>query len=229
MAGCLIVYNGWTLYSGQSLFDQWVVSAFNFVVFFPIFFLGIFDRCLEKDYIRKNPVVYRPTRQNELLTMRVLFRWIFMTVSQIMILCFGTLYYTSGGGGNTSSFSGLMRFHSRIGDGEGGDLKSAGLIIFSSMVIMLALKVLYESRTIINGKWPPCWKAHKDGLWSRVPYSWYGITYGSLYFYFLFFLPIYNVSDRTMKSRVRTTGFCPCRLYFETFVASYLTYFIENK
>ena len=200
MAGCLIAYNGWTLYSGQSLFDQWVVSAFNFVVFFPIFFLGIFDRCLEKDYIRKNPVVYQPTRQNEVLTMRVLFRWIFMTVSHIIILCFGTLYYISGGGGNTSSYSGLMRFHSRIGDGEGGDLKSVGLVIFSTMVIMLAFKVLYESRTIINGKWPPCLKVYKDGFWNRVPYSWYGITYGSIYFYFFFFLTIYNVSECIIRS-----------------------------
>jgi magnesium-transporting ATPase (P-type) len=195
MAGLLIVFNGSTLYSGQSLFDQWMVPTFNFLVFFPIFFLGIFDKCLEKDYIRKNPEVYQPTRQNEILTMRVLFRWILMTVSHIMILYFGSFYYLSGGGGNASSFSGLMQYRTRVGDGEGTDLQSVGLVIFSSMVLMLAYKVLYESRSIINGKWPPWWKTHKDRFWSRVPYTWYGITYGSLYFYFLFFLPIYQVSE----------------------------------
>lgn len=189
LAGCLIVYNASNLYSGQSLFDQWAVSAFNFLVFWPIFFLGIFDRCLEKDYIRKNPNVYQPTRQNEVLTMRVLFRWIFMTVSHVMILYFGSFY----AGRHASSFSGLMKFHTRVGDGEGSDLNSVGLVIFCSMIIMLAYKVLYESRTIINGKWPPCWRAKKDGVMSRLPYSWYGILHGSIYFHFLFFLPIYNV------------------------------------
>eukprot|EP00536_Pseudo-nitzschia_multiseries_P010237 jgi/Psemu1/242785/estExt_Genewise1.C_3060002 len=194
MAGCLIVYNGSTLYSGQTLFDQWVVSTFNFLVFFPIYFLGIFDRCLEKDYIRKNPEVYKATRQNEVLTMRILFRWIIITVSHIVILYYGCFYYLSGGGGNSSAYSGVMQYHTRVGDGEGSDLQSVGLVIFSSMVILLAYKVLYESRTIINGKWPAirCWKSATGRFWSRIPYSWYGILYGSLFFYFLFFLPIYE-------------------------------------
>lgn len=195
MAGCLIVYNGSTLYSGQSLFDQWTVSTFNFLVFWPIYFLGIFDRCLERDYIRENPEVYQPTRQNEVLTMRVLFRWICMTIAHVVILFFGSFHYLTGGNGNTSSYSGLMKFHSRVGDGEGADLNSIGLVTFNSLIIMLAFKVLYESRTIIVGKWPPCWNAHKEGFANRVPYTWYGITYGSLYFHFLFFLPIYNVSE----------------------------------
>ena len=202
MAGLLIVYNGSTVYSGQSLFDQWIVPTFNFLVFWPIFFLGIFDRCLEKDYIRKNPEVYQATRQNEILTMRVLFRWILMTVSHIMILYFGSFYYLSGGGGNASSFSGLMQYRTRVGDGEGTDIQSVGLVIFSSMVMMLGYKVLYESRSIINGKWPPWWKSHKDGFWSRVPYTWYGLTYGSFYFYFFFFLPIYQVSEVGSRSWV---------------------------
>ena len=197
MAGCLILYNGSTLYSGQSLFDQWTVSSFNFLVSWPIVFLGFFDRCLEKDYIRKNPDVYQPTRQNEVLTIRVLFRWIFITISHVMILYFGTFNYLAGGSGNSSSYTGLMKFHTRVGDGEVGGIKSVGLIIFSSLVLMLAYKVLYESRTLIHGKWPPCWNAHKEGLLSRLPYSWYGITFGSIYFHFFFFLPIYNVSIST--------------------------------
>eukprot|EP00533_Pseudo-nitzschia_delicatissima_P000120 CAMPEP_0116110622 /NCGR_PEP_ID=MMETSP0327-20121206/18009_1 /TAXON_ID=44447 /ORGANISM="Pseudo-nitzschia delicatissima, Strain B596" /LENGTH=1657 /DNA_ID=CAMNT_0003603797 /DNA_START=292 /DNA_END=5265 /DNA_ORIENTATION=+ len=201
MAGCLIVYNASSLYSGQSLFDQWTVSAFNFLVFWPIYFLGIFDRCLEKDYIRKNPEVYQATRQNEVLTLRVLFRWIFMTVSHVVILYFGSFYYLSGGNGNTSAFLGLMKFYTRVGDGEGTDLNSIGLVTFNSLIIMLAFKVLYESRTIIVGKWPPWWNARKEGFVSRVPYSWYGITLGSLYFHFLFFLPIYNYITKTTDKK----------------------------
>jgi len=195
MSGCLIVYCGSTLYSGQPLFDQWVLAVFNFMVFFPIYFLGIFDRCLEKDYVLKHPEMYKTTRQNEVLTMRILFRWIFMTVCHTMILYHGSFYYLSGGGGNSSSYSGLMRYHDRVGDGEGSDVQSVGLVIYSSMVLLLAYKVLYESRTIINGKWPAfaCWKGATEGYWSRVPYSWYGVLIGSLSFYFLFHLPIYEL------------------------------------
>ena len=201
MAGCLIAYNGMTLYSGQSIFDQWTVSAFNFLVSFPISFLGFFDRCLEKDYIRRNPEVYKATRNNEVLTIRVLCRWIFITISHVLILYFGTFFYLAGGSGNTSAFTGLMKYQTRVGDGEAGGISHIGLIIYSSLVILLVYKVLYESRTIIYGKWPPCWHARKDGFWSNVPYSWYGVTIGSLYFHFFFFLPIYNVSLQKKRTK----------------------------
>ena len=31
MAGCLILYTSWTLYSGVSLFDQWAIPLLNFI------------------------------------------------------------------------------------------------------------------------------------------------------------------------------------------------------
>ncbi len=207
MAGCLIAYNGMTLYSGQSIFDQWTVSGFNFLVSFPISFLGFFDRCLEKDYIRRNPEVYKATRNNEVLTFRILCRWIFITISHTLILYFGTFYYLAGGSGNTSAFTGLMKYQTRVGDGEAGGISHIGLIIYSSLVILLAYKVLYESRTIVYGNWPPCWYARKDGFWSNVPYSWYGITSGSLYFHFFFFLPIYNVSLQIRRTKTISISF----------------------
>lgn len=224
MAGCLIAYNGMTLYSGQSIFDQWTVSAFNFLVSFPISFLGFFDRCLEKDYIRRNPEVYKATRNNEVLTIRILCRWIFITISHVLILYFGTFFYLAGGSGNTSAFTGLMKYQTRVGDGEAGGISHIGLIIYSSLVILLVYKVLYESRTIIYGNWPPCWHARKDGFWSNVPYSWYGVTIGSLYFHFFFFLPIYNVS--LQNTRTKAISFpkyltCFCYRFFSVHLEKY--------
>ncbi|OEU23504.1 putative phospholipid-translocating P-type ATPase, partial [Fragilariopsis cylindrus CCMP1102] len=83
IAGCLVLYNHETLFSGTSLFDQWLNSGFSFWAFFPILFLGMFDRNLEKSYIRKNPEVYKPTRQKELITARILSRWIFMAIAHV--------------------------------------------------------------------------------------------------------------------------------------------------
>jgi magnesium-transporting ATPase (P-type) len=202
MAGCLIVYNGETKYSGTPLFDEWIIAVLNFVAGIPIVFLGMFDRCLEKDYIRRNPQVYQPTRQNELITLRILLRWVILAFAHIFILYYSSLPQLTGAGGMTSSFDGLMWNKDLVGDGEGGDLQSVGTIIFSSMILILAYKVLYESRSIINGKWPAftCRKDVKEGFWSRLPYTWYGVTYGSIIFYFLF-LFIYQVSTRCFHRR----------------------------
>jgi magnesium-transporting ATPase (P-type) len=193
MAGCLIVYNAETLYSGTPLFDEWVIAVLNFVAGIPILLLGMFDRCLEKDYILRHPEVYKPARDNELITMRVLFRWVVLAFAHIFILYYGSLPQLTGPGGMTSAFSGLMWDKEVVGNGEGGDLQSVGTVIFTSMIILLAYKVLYESRSIINGRWPAiaCRKNAKDGtgcagFWNRLPYTWYGVTYGSIIFFFLF-------------------------------------------
>jgi magnesium-transporting ATPase (P-type) len=196
MAGCLVMYNRETLFSGTPLFDQWIIAVLNFVAGIPILFLGMFDRCLEKDYIRKNPDVLQPTRQNEIITLRVLFRWVLLAFAHIFILYFGSLPQLSGPGGMTSAYSGLMRNSDTIGDGNISDLQSVGTVVFTSMMFLLAYKVLYESRSIINGWWPALCgfrKNAKEGFFSRLPYTWYGITYGSLIFYILF-LFIYQVS-----------------------------------
>jgi len=142
MAGILIVYNGETLFSGTPIFDEWVISVLNFVASFPIFFLGLFDRCLEKDYIRENPEVFQATRQNELITIRTFIRWVVTTFGHIFCLYYGSLYSLSQAGGTTSAFMGLMqRKEDRVGDGEGGDIQSVGTVMFTCMIILLAYKV----------------------------------------------------------------------------------------
>lgn len=86
IAGLLVLYNLETMYSGTSIFDQWLNSGFSFFAFCPILILGMFDRDFEKSYISKNPDVYKNTRQKELITARTLSRWIFMAIAHIIIL-----------------------------------------------------------------------------------------------------------------------------------------------
>jgi magnesium-transporting ATPase (P-type) len=143
MAGCLIVFNGETLFSGTPLFDEWIIAVLNFVAGLPIMVIGLFDRCLSKDYVRRNPEVYQPTRQNELITLRVFIRWVLLTFGHVFVLYYGQIPQLSLGGGMTSAFAGLMgnADMSSPGDGEGGDLQSVGTVTFTSMIIMLAYKV----------------------------------------------------------------------------------------
>ena len=58
MAGCLIIFSRQVFYSGTPLFDEWLIAMLNFVAGVPIAFLGFFDRCLDKDYVRENPETY---------------------------------------------------------------------------------------------------------------------------------------------------------------------------
>jgi magnesium-transporting ATPase (P-type) len=143
MAGCLVVFNGETVFSGTPLFDEWVIAMLNFVAGIPILVLGLFDRCLEKDYVRKNPEVYQATRDNELITRRVLIRWVLITFTHIFVLYYCIVPQLSEGGGMTTAFVGLMRGadSDTPGEGEGGDLQSVGSIVYTCMILILAYKV----------------------------------------------------------------------------------------
>lgn len=61
------------------------MSAFSFFCFTPILSIGMFDRNLEKSYVKKNPEVYKPTQQNEMITPRTLFRWAVITLAHVLI------------------------------------------------------------------------------------------------------------------------------------------------
>jgi magnesium-transporting ATPase (P-type) len=143
MAGCLIVYNNQTIYSGTPLFDDWVIAMLNFVCGFPILFLGMFDRCLEKEYIKSHPEVYKPTRDNELITFRVALRWVILVFAHVFIIYYTTVPQMTLGGGTTAAFKGLASNipRNQPGEGEGGDLLSVGAVGYTNLVLVLGLKV----------------------------------------------------------------------------------------
>ena len=194
MAGCLVLYTSLTLHSGVSLFDQWAIPLLNFISAVPIFVLGVFDRCLSKDYVRRHPEVFQPTRENELLTFRTLLRWVLLVLVHCSILYFGTVYELGGAGGQTSAFHGLMEGNMNVGDGEGGDLKSVGTVTFSCLIVLLGYKVLYESRSLIHGRWPALtWQKDAEGLIHRLAYTWHAFLFLSFGLYVLIIV-VYNVS-----------------------------------
>ena len=62
--------------------------------------------------------------------------------------------------------------------------------------VYAAFQALYETRSIINGEFPTftCRKGKGEGWANRIGYTWVGITWISILFYF-FFLYTYQVGN----------------------------------
>ena len=151
MAGILIAFSGSNLYSGAALFDEWLIAMLNFVAAIPIGALGLFDRCLDREYVKKHPEVYQATRRNEIMTIRVIIRWILFVCIHIFVIMYLTVWSLGiNGGGSTPAFMGLMSNDDpdRPGDGEGGDLGSVGTVAFTCLVITLSFKVRPERSVV---------------------------------------------------------------------------------
>mmetsp|Transcript_30768 Transcript_30768/g.50812 ORF Transcript_30768/g.50812 Transcript_30768/m.50812 type:complete len:1752 (-) Transcript_30768:131-5386(-) len=204
MAGVLIAYTSMSLYSGTPLFDEWLIAMLNFVAGFPILALGMFDRCLDREYVLNNPDTYTPTRRNELITKRILARWVILVFVHIFTIYYFTVpSMATDGGGATSAFVGLMGNDDpdRPGNGESGDIKSVGFVAFTTLIILLSLKVVFESKAIIIGRWPAFQLCKKDGEgWpNRLAYTWIANAWLSIGFYIASVF-IYNALGRAGPS-----------------------------
>ena len=203
LAGLLVVYSSLAYFSGEPLFDSWALSMFNFVNGWGILILGMFDRDVDKDYVKENPSLYAAGPDNEHMALRVIFRWIFLTFLHVNIIFFmaNECFISGGGGGGmTSAFKGMMQGRATPGDGEGSDLKVFGTLVFIILNFVLSFKVLYESGAIINGQWPAllgCRKNSEEGFYSRVAYTWHAMIWLCILFNFSF-LYIYQVRNKNV-------------------------------
>jgi magnesium-transporting ATPase (P-type) len=146
LVALLVCYSAINLYSGTTLFDQWVTAAFNFVCGIPIIFLGCFDRDLEKDYVKKQSIVYMAGPNNEHLSARVSLRWAGLVLAHTTVIysiCASSLLH---GGGMSSAFRGFMlgANENYPGDGEGDNWKVYGTTIILVLIFMLAYKVRFD-------------------------------------------------------------------------------------
>lgn len=143
LVGTLSFYSARTMFSGTPIYDQWVIAMLNFIAFFPIVFTGAFDRDLEKGYIRNNPQVYASGPRNEFMNLRMTYRWVSTVLIHTFVICLLGMPSQTIGGGQTSAFTGLMRGvdPNYPGEGEGGDLQSVGVVMFTILIITLAWKV----------------------------------------------------------------------------------------
>ena len=144
LIGTVMVFSEKCLHSGTLLYDDWVISVFNFVGgSLPIVCMAVFDRDLPRDYVLRNSEVYKSGPRNEFLSFRMTFRWVFITVIHALTVYHFTAPAIQLGGGVTSAFKGLMANEDRDtpGNGEGGDLQVFGTTIYSNLIYVVTLKV----------------------------------------------------------------------------------------
>ena len=68
------IFNSWT---GQSLFEEWTLAAFN-VVFtsVPIVVFGVLDEDISRRTVLRNPGLYKSGQENTYFTLGIFLRWV---------------------------------------------------------------------------------------------------------------------------------------------------------
>mgnify|MGYP003920508389 CR=1 FL=1 len=139
------------LWSGQSLYENWMLAGFNFFVGAPIVFIGFFDRDISKDFMRRYPETYASGMRGEAFNWRIVTRWAVAAILYAVALYFfGTLMQ---GFGENSPF-----MNSLAGNSAGGGLAVSGTVIYLSLIIAMTLKSCIETKSVVWG----------EGLWAGL-------------------------------------------------------------
>mmetsp|Transcript_23456 Transcript_23456/g.26039 ORF Transcript_23456/g.26039 Transcript_23456/m.26039 type:complete len:266 (+) Transcript_23456:68-865(+) len=117
-----------TGFSGQTVFDSWVMTFFNMVfTALPIMAFAIFDKDLDEEFLLKFPELYSRSRRNIDFNFKTFFLWIVNAVAHSLICFFGTwALWTDGVLDDTGHIFGLWSF---------------GMIITTAIVVLVTLKI----------------------------------------------------------------------------------------
>jgi len=96
----LLLYQFWNLWSSGSLYDSWLLMAWNmFFTAIPIMFYGMFERDLSPDELLEHPRVYRSLQGNAMLSYTLLGKWLLTGVVHGLIVLYGSAACFSAGVG----------------------------------------------------------------------------------------------------------------------------------
>ncbi|KAK8940236.1 putative phospholipid-transporting ATPase 9 [Platanthera guangdongensis] len=127
----IFLYEAYTTFSGQSVYDDWFLSLYN-VLFtsIPVIVLGVFDQDVSARFCLKFPILYQEGVQNLLFSWRRVLTWMLNGVISAVIVFF---FATSGlrAPGIPPGWRNCQPRHSRNGNvhlcGLGSKLPDGGL------------------------------------------------------------------------------------------------------
>jgi magnesium-transporting ATPase (P-type) len=123
-------------YSGQSLFDDWVHSAYNVILAFPVVSMGVFDKDMSEEMLERYSLLYISGRTRSDLNVSVLLMEMAQAVLDAMII-FGIPYYCS----------------IEPGDVWGKDAYTDGLWIFGTVVYTALVVSMFVRIAMITHTW----------------------------------------------------------------------------
>merc|ERR1711871_1020693 len=91
----LFVYSFYALVSGQTLYESWIYTSFNFALGMPIVLYGIFDKDVTEHFSCDHPQIYSTGRDNVMLSAGAICLWMLnaMILSLVVYaMYFGLLY-----------------------------------------------------------------------------------------------------------------------------------------
>mmetsp|Transcript_18717 Transcript_18717/g.24115 ORF Transcript_18717/g.24115 Transcript_18717/m.24115 type:complete len:1378 (+) Transcript_18717:63-4196(+) len=133
------LFNG---FSGTALYDQYLISLFNFFLGLPIIAVGIFDRDIPKETALEHPGCYYIGMKNKDMTVLKILEWIITALIHGFLVFWGSKVLFSGSGVNNAY-----------------DLATFGTLAFAVLIITMNYKVALEHRSIIL---PACRCTEKD-------------------------------------------------------------------
>jgi magnesium-transporting ATPase (P-type) len=151
-------------YSGQSLFDDYVHSAYNIILAFPVIAFGIYDKDLSESMVQKYSLLYVVGRKRQDLNIRILLGEMLQAGLDTLII-FGISYYCS----------------IEPGDIWGKNAYNDGIWIFGTTVYTALVIAMFVRIFMLTQTW---------NIYSHLFY-WFSIA---LYIIFLAFYEVSDVS-----------------------------------
>eukprot|EP01125_Pyxidicula_operculata_P020507 TRINITY_DN7599_c0_g2_i1.p1 TRINITY_DN7599_c0_g2~~TRINITY_DN7599_c0_g2_i1.p1 ORF type:complete len:1186 (-),score=234.52 TRINITY_DN7599_c0_g2_i1:63-3599(-) len=150
-------YNG---FSGQTLFDSWVISVFNlFFTSFPIIIFAIFERDVPEQYLIQYPELYNRSKNNSDFNPSTFFFWVLNSIWHSIAFYFGAL---------------LIWEPVMHPNGQAYGIWSFGLIVSSACVITVTLKLAIDTLY-----WP--WMMFFFSIGSVIVYFLFLVVYGFIH------------------------------------------------
>ena len=130
----MFFYGFLNFFSGITLYEPFLHQLYNVIYsIFPIFYFSIFDREYDSDFLVKNPSFYIQGIRNECFNLFMFYRYLIMGFIEGFILL----------------FSGFVTFYFNNKEGYNiNNLYSIGNVAFSGIIIIVNLKVLFNSKII---------------------------------------------------------------------------------
>ncbi len=117
-----------SLFSGQTIYEPWIYQFYNIAfAAYPIIWFGIYDQQFKDTTFMNNPHYYRQGIYGKLFGYKRFWKWIFYGFSQAIVLYIFT-------------FKMVLQPYNLNGDTQ--DLKLAGTICYSAVVIIVNVKVI---------------------------------------------------------------------------------------